>query len=189
MQSLLVRRSIMLRCLMLLLLLGSTARAELMSLEIVKREPFAEGKSFGEVGPYEKLTGIARFAVDPAHVRNRVIVDLDKAPRNRAGKVEFEADVFILAPQDRAKGNGAILYDVNNRGNKLALGMFNSGDPGNGFLFRCGYTVVWSGWDGELLADGKRLLLRAPIALEDGNLIRGVVRYEMVSDGKAESQP
>src|SRR5262249_35340655 len=74
-------------------------------------------------------------------------------------------------------------------GNRLALGMFNSGDPGNGFLFRRGYTVVWSGWDGELLPGGGRLLLRAPIAREDGKPIRGVVRYEMVADGKAESQP
>lgn len=175
--------------LLVLLVCPAGLRAELISLEIHKTEPFADGKSFGDVGPYEKLTGVARFAVDPMHVRNRVIVDVELAPRNQAGKVEFAADVFILAPKDRRKGNGAILYDVNNRGNRLALGMFNSGDPGNGFLCRRGYTVVWSGWDGELLTGGGRLLLKAPIAVEGDKPIRGVVRYEMMADAKAESQP
>src|SRR5205814_8235135 len=133
------------------------------SLDILRREPFAEGQAFGDVGPYERIIGVARFAVDPQHARNRAIVDLDLAPRNAAGKVEFESDFFILAPRDAAKGNGAIFYDVNNRGNKLALGMFNralggdNNDPttakeaGDGFLFRRGYTVVWCGWIGELL--------------------------------------
>src|SRR4051812_32624577 len=101
---------------------SSAARAELQELVIHRREPFAGGAAFGDTGPYEKLVGVARFAVDPAHARNRPIVDLPLAPRNADGKVEFEADVFILAPKDPAKGNGAILYDVNNRGNKLALG-------------------------------------------------------------------
>src|SRR5205807_1018594 len=111
------------------------------------------------------------------------------------GKVEFESDVYLLAPKDLTKGNGAVFYDVNNRGNKLALGMFNSGgggndptsmaDAGNGFLFRRGYTVVWSGWNGEILPGNNRLLLRAPVALENGKPVRGIVRYEMVADALA----
>ena len=115
------------------------------------------------------------------------------------GKVEFEADVCILVPKDPTKGNGALLYDVNNRGNKLALGMFNSGrggndpttpaDAGNGFLFRRGYTVVWCGWIGELLPGNHRLLLRAPSPREDGKPIRGIVRYEMMTDAPAETLP
>ena len=146
---------------LLFLLAASDVRAELQSFAILHREPFAEGAAFGATGPYEKIIGVARFAIDPAHVRNRGIVDLPLAPRNSDGKVEFEADVFILAPKDLAKGNRALLYDVNNRGNKLALRMFNNApginnpttraDAGNGFLFQQGYTVVWSGWIGELL--------------------------------------
>jgi len=58
--------------------------------------------AFGKTGPYEVLVGVARFAVDPAHLRNRAVVDLPLAPRNKDGKVEFEADVFILAPTDPA---------------------------------------------------------------------------------------
>jgi hypothetical protein len=180
-------------------LVTASARAELRALELSKREPFAGGASFGETGPYEKLVGVARFAVDPSHPRNRLIVDLDKAPRNSDGKVEFEADVFILAPKDPATGNGAIFYDVNNRGNKLALGFFNRGpggndpvttaDAGDGFLMRRGYTVVWCGWIGELLPGSHRLLLRAPVATDDGKPIHGVVRYETVSDTPVETMP
>src|SRR5262249_35713217 len=98
-----------------------------------------------------------------------------------------------------ARGNGAILYDVNNRGNKLALGFFNRGGGGNdpgkdgnagdGFLFRRGYTVVWCGWIGELLPGNNRLLLRAPVATGGGKPVRGVARYETVSDGSAETLP
>jgi hypothetical protein len=178
---------------------AAPARAELVSFEILRRAPFAAGASFGAAGPYERIIAVARYAVDPAHPRNRVIVDLPLAPRNAAGKVEFEADVFILAPKDPAKGNGAILYDVNNRGNKLALGFFNRGGGGNdpttpahagdGFLFRRGYTVVWSGWIGELLPGNHRLLLRAPVASDGGRPIRGLVRYETTSDKPAETLP
>jgi hypothetical protein len=189
------------RCLVLVLALlaAPSAQAEVISLKIHKREPFAGGKAFGEVGPYEQLTGVARFAIDPGHAANRVIVDLDLAPKNADGKVEFAADVVILTPKDPAKGNGAIFYEVNNRGNKLALGMFNRppGDPGptkdnpagDGFLMRKGYTIVWSGWIGELLPGDDRLLLQAPLALQDGKLLRGIVRQETSSDTKVKSMP
>jgi hypothetical protein len=184
---------------LILLLISTSARAELIGLEIHTREDLASGKEFGATGAYEKLIGVARFAVDPAHKRNRAIVDLDLAPRNEAGKVEFASDVFILKPKDITKGNRAILYDVNNRGNKLALGMFNSApgsnDPtmeahaGNGFLFRRGYTIVWSGWIGELLPGNNRLLLAPPVATAGGMGITGKVRFEMVTDRPAESLP
>src|SRR5688572_29222334 len=90
------------------------ASAELVELKVLQREPYAEGKTFGDVGPYEKIVGIAKFAVDPDHPKNKAIVDLNLAPRNAQGNVEFESDVYILAPKDLAKGNGAIFYDVNN---------------------------------------------------------------------------
>jgi hypothetical protein len=178
---------------------ASSARGEVVALEILKREAFAGGQSFGMVGPYEQLTAVARFAIDPKDDRNRVIVDLDLAPRNDDGKVEFVADVVILTPKNPAKGNGAIFYDVNNRGKKLALGMFNRppGGPGpdeknpagDGFLMRQGYTVVWSGWIGELLPGDGRLLLQAPQARVNGELVRGIVRYEMSSDKPVKSMP
>jgi hypothetical protein len=194
------RRTFLFLCSVLALAyLAPPARAELRALDISRREPFAGGIAFGKTGPYEILVGVAHFAVDPNHPRNRAVVDLPLAARDKEGKVEFEADVFILAPRDPAKGNGAILYDVNNRGNKLALHFFNDApggnnpstavDAGNGFLFRHGYTVVWCGWIGELLPGNHRLLLHAPIATDHGKPIRGIVRYEMSTNRPAETLP
>jgi hypothetical protein len=178
---------------------GSIARAELRTLEIISRQPFAEGMEFGSTGAYERIIGVGRFAVDPGHARNRGIVDLDKAAKDDTGKVLFESDVVILAPKDPARGNGAVLYDVNNRGNKLAVRFFNLGgggndpltkaDAGDGFLFRRGYTVVWCGWIGEMLPGNHRMLLKVPVATENGKPIRGPVRFEMTTDAAAETLP
>ena len=165
------------------------AKAELVRFEITERVAFAGGHSFGEVGPYEKLVGRAYFALDPTLRQNEAVVDLELAPRNAAGRVEFWADLCILAPADPTKGNGALLYDVNNRGNKLALGMFNYGGhnnpttkehAGDGFLMRHGFTVIWSGWDGELLPGGDRLRLFAPLARDGETPITGTVRCEFI---------
>jgi hypothetical protein len=132
------------------------AQARVTSIEVSQREAFAGGQEFGEVGAYEKVVGRFHGELDPAEPLNAGIVDLDRAPRNAEGRVEYTSDFFILKPADMAKGNGALFYDVNNRGRKLALGQFNSappsGDPttardaGNGFLMRNGFTIVWSGW-------------------------------------------
>jgi hypothetical protein len=175
---------------LLALLLSASASAEVVRFEITTREPLADGKTFGDVGRYERIEGRVFYAIDPALPQNRPIVDLDKAPRNKDGRVEFSADLFILAPADPAKGNGAVLYDVNNRGNKVAIRMFHDGgggnemktaaDAGDGFLLRHGFTVVWSGWDGELLPGGGRLRLAAPVARDGDRPITGPVRCEIV---------
>ncbi len=184
-------------CQAALLICASLAQAEVVDLRILKRESFAGGKAFGAAGPYDQITAIAKFAIDPKDPRNQRIVDLDLAPRNAAGKVEFSTDVIILSPKDSAKGNGAIFYDVNNRGRQLALGMFNRpvGGPspgganpaGDGFLMRMGYTVVWSGWTGESLPGDGRLLFHPPQAYQNGKLVRGLVRYELSADTKVKS--
>jgi hypothetical protein len=167
-------------------LLAPVACGEVVRYEITERQPFADGESFGEVGPYERISGRVHFAIDPQLAQNQTIVDLEHAPRDEKGRVQFSADVFLLAPKDPARGNGAVLYDVNNRGNKLALRFFNDtpggNNPklaGNGFLMRQGYTVVWSGWIGELLPGNARLRLSAPVARDGKMPITGKVRYEM----------
>jgi len=158
--------------------------AEVVSVEISSRTPYANGQTFGERGAYEQLRGKVRFAVDPALEANRQIVDLELAPRNAEGRVEFSADLEILAPADLSRANGALLYDVNNRGNRTCLGMFNGG--GDDFLMRQGLIVVWSGWIAETLPGGDRLRLTAPIATENGRPIRGIVRAEMTPDQPAD---
>ena len=69
------------------------AHAEVTRIEIASRTDILAGKPFGTSGVYEKIVGKVFFSVDPAHPRNKAIVDLDKAPRDAAGRVTFSADV------------------------------------------------------------------------------------------------
>src|SRR5258706_12821939 len=130
--------------------------AEVTRIQVTSQTPFAGGKSFGAVGPYLRVAGRFHGELDPTHPSNRNIADIRLAPRNARGRVEYSADFEILRPADPSKGNGTLLYDVNNRGNKVILRQLNDAPGGNslaapeaagdGFLMRQGFTVVWSGW-------------------------------------------
>ena len=93
--------------------------------EVRLRRPLAGGAPFGDVGPYEELKGSLHFAIDPKHAANERITDVALAPRDQAGRVEFESDVSILVPVDRARGSGRVMLDVVNRGNTVAVPNFN----------------------------------------------------------------
>jgi hypothetical protein len=164
----------------------------LISLDIERVEPLADGAPFGEVGAYERVIGKARGEVDPQHPGNECIALIDKAPLNANGKVEYVTDIFILRPKDPAKGNGRILYEVNNRGRKMLFGNIADGpqgvndpktlaDVGNGFPLRRGYTIVWSGWDPDAPRANMGLGLTAPVATDKGEPIIEMVREEFVS--------
>ena len=125
------------------------AQADVSSVEITERGLIEDGRAFGDAGPYELIAGRITFAVDPAHPRNQVIANLDRAPINADGMVEATGDLRILAPADPERENGVVLVDIANRGRLTALG-FNrgaSGPYGDGFLMKEGYTVVWVGWE------------------------------------------
>jgi len=141
---------VLVKALAWMLLIPAFVRAEVARVEITSRADVMNGAVFGDAGAYEQLTGRIYFAVDPANAHNRVIVDIDKAPKNGAGKVEMSADLSILKPKDPSKGNGAVLFDVVNRGNKTVLTSFNKAsgnNMGDGLILRLGYTVVWVGWE------------------------------------------
>ena len=120
------------------------------------------------------------------------MVDLEHAPRNADGLVEYSANFYMLKPADVERGNRRILYDVNNRGNVRCLQFFNDAvhdnqpcareHAGNGFLMRRGYTVVWSGWQGDISPGAGRLTMRLPVASQDGAPITGAVRTEFMVD-------
>jgi len=133
-------------CLLAVACLAPAVRAGVVRVEIQSRADVLGGREFGLAGPYEKLIGKVYFAVDPANPINKIIADVDKAPRNAEGKVEFSSDLYVLQPKRPERGNGAALYEVSNRGRKGMLGMFNrasgSLDPaseadfGDGFLLK-----------------------------------------------------
>ncbi len=166
-----------------LVAIAAPAAARITALEITHTEhPALGGAAFGAVGQYEWLTGTARGELDPADPANAAIQDLALAPRNAAGRVEYAMDVAILRPAIPAQGNGTLLYDVLNRGRKLAPGVFEQDWPG--FLEAQGFTLVWSGWQGDLPAEGTLMRLAAPLAhAPDGGVLTGTVRkeYELFS--------
>jgi hypothetical protein len=172
------------------------AEAHVVRLRVEHRDPVLNGKAFGNAGAYEKLSGKVEFALDPRLAINKSIVDLDLAPKNAQGLVEFTADFMMLKPVDPAKGNGRLFDEVGNRGGKAMLSMFQkakgSRDPqtaeefGNGALMNQGYTLVWLGWQWDV--PNGQMRMDMPIATEGGKKITGLVRGNFVPNDNAPTQ-
>ncbi len=151
-------------------------------ITIESREPFAAGQTFGEVGAYELLIGTLEFAVDPTHPDNALITDIELAPRDASGKVTFSSNFRLLRPVDPVKGNHRLLLDVPNRGRGPILRNFNDApdvpadsapDPGNGFLMRQGYSIIWCGWQHDSPSSPGVLRLNGPEAMSGGERVSG----------------
>jgi hypothetical protein len=169
---------------------ASPSAAKILKLEITRVDsPAFEGRSFGSVGTYDRIIARATIAVSPDDPHNSIIVDLDRAPRNVQGLVSAVADVEILRPTVAANGNRRLLYEVVNRGNKPGLALFNdnpaavndpvkASDGGNGFLMNRGYTLVWSGWQGDVASGGGRMTFSPPVVPG----ITGLAREDFIFD-------
>jgi len=178
-------------------LVAMSAEARVTRIEIKSRADLVGGKSFGLAGPYEKVVGKVYFTVDPNNPHNKIIVDLDKAPRDAHGLVEFSADLYILKPKDLSRGNGAALFEIANRGGKSLLRFFNharnSLDPsteaemGDSFLMEHGFTLVWVGWQFDVPPGVGQVRLYAPVATDNGKSITGLVRSDFVFTTKVYS--
>ena len=170
------------------------AGARIVRLEIVRTVPAFDGISFGAIGPYQHVFARAYGELDPADPHNTIIQDLSLAPRDAHGMVDYSTDVEFLRPADASRSNGALLFEVNNRGNKLAIAAFDAGvplgtsdrnalaNPGDGWLMRQGYTLVWWGWEMDAMPGWNRVLM-PPITAHhpDGSPVTGLVRSEIVT--------
>jgi hypothetical protein len=150
----------------------------------------------GAAGPYSVVTGIVYGKLDPKHADNAGIADLDKAAVDANGYVDYSTDVVILRPKTAASARRVLFYDVVNRGNKIAQGLFIGGgalasgaapDANYPSLLRAGYTVVWSGWQGDVAQTGAgataALGTSFPVPKNaDGTAITGLSREEYVPD-------
>ena len=187
---------------------ASPADARITRIEIDtarSQSPTFGGFSWPNVGQYEKIVGKAYGEVNPHDRQNRVIVDIEFAPRNARGNVEYAFNFYILKPIDLKKGARKMMYEPPNRGGKTwaALGRVtvdpggNGDDPGsaitnatvlaNSFLMPRGYTIAWSGWEDLDSLDNPAFNSTAsfPVARNpDGSSITGP-SYEYIVVGAA----
>lgn len=157
---------------------ATAAQAAVERIEVTERVPFAPGVSFGEYGAYEKIRGVAYYALDPKAAANAAIIDLKRAPRDQRGRVLFSSEFVLLRPT--AAQPTTLLYDVNNRGNVAILGQVNgrspahndpttAADAGDGFLMRHGFSLLFSAWTWDVApqpagADARPLVFAPPVA-------------------------
>jgi hypothetical protein len=174
-----------------LCMLSAPLRAEVTRFEVLGApEIVFEGRSFGEVGRYERIAARATIALDPADPRNALIADITLAPRNAQGRVEAVTEVVVLRPAQAFRGNGTLMVEAPNRGRELAGQLYNDGaanglmsgrDAGNGFLLQQGLTLVWVGWQADIPPGegrGAGLRLEAPVVPN----VTGVSREEFLFD-------
>lgn len=137
-----------------------------------RRSRYAKGQSFGDWGPFEQIDGVLTFAVDPSAKANQTIIDLEPAPRDSEGRVRFEADFSLIKPVDSMPAPRRLLVELPNRGRRRAVDTFNrtgapasaSPPPGDGFLFRHGFSVASIGWQWDVHRGDVLMGLEAPHA-------------------------
>lgn len=162
-----------------LLFTAVLAQAAVVRVDVTKRTDMPEVN-------YERIDATIHFAVDPQLPANKIIVDLDRAPRNAQGLVEFSSDLVVMKPKDPAKSNGTALFEVSNRGGRGLISMFDLAqgrdDLGDRLLFDSGYTLVWVGWEFDV-PDRTHMKLYAPVIKG----LTGPVRSEIIVDRPATS--
>ena len=156
---------------------AAAASAEVVRVAVASRTDVEYG--------YEKIVGRIFFAVDPADPHNRLIADIDRAPRNAAGLVEFSSDLYILRP--KSGGAGVALVDIVNRGRVTVLNSFNrsnlsGGELGDGLLMKRGFTVVAVGWEFDVPAREGAVRIDVPAAVENGRPVTPLVSGQFTPD-------
>lgn len=157
----------------------TTAAKPQMRLTVTATEDVAG--TWGSTGAYEKVTGTLHGEVDPADPKNAVIQDLQLAPVNARGMVEYSADFVMLKPKDLSKASGVLRYDAPNRGNILTMPN-PAATPGDAVYFERGYVLLYSAWQGDVpKSTPARLTVTVPVAKNrDGSSITGPYRTELV---------
>lgn len=156
----------------------AVSEAKIIRIVIDKTELYANGKQFGNVGQYQRLTGRAFGEVSPTDVHNTIIQDIALAPRNERGMVEYEMEFVLLKPLDANKSNHLLYYSVPNRGN------IGGADT---TLLKRGYIYLWGGWQGDIIGDNK-IKIKVPVATENGKEIIGKLHAELIVNENSPTQ-
>jgi hypothetical protein len=163
-----------------MVVLAGLAQAAVTRIEVAQRVDLP-------IANYEQITGKVYFAVDPKLPHNQIIADIDRAPKNAKGLVEFSSDLVVLRPKDASKGNGTALLEISNRGGRGMLGMFDLAngrelrtkeDFGDPLLFEAGYTLVWVGWEFDVPDRAGMMHLYAPVIKGLTGLVRSEIEFD-----------
>jgi hypothetical protein len=145
--------------------------ARITRVVVEQRERAYDGKPFGSAGSFEKLTGHIYGELDPKDPLNAVITDLQFAPRNDRGMVDYSSTFTVTKPVDVTKGSGVLFYLVSNRGNIPLPGGLDITE-----LLKRGHVVMASGWQGDVTPRGGAQTITVPVATKpDGSSITGPV--------------
>ena len=171
---------------------GASVEARVTRFVVERATPYADGRAFGDAGAFERLEGTAYFEVDPSDPLNAVVVNIERAPRNARGLVEFSAPFVLIKPVDVTRGNGKLLYGLNNRGNGIEIPFHTFPRPpvgstdnvGDGFFFKLGFAFVDAGWAADIETTETRLGATIPVAVQpDGSAIMAPIRIEYRGEG------
>ena len=142
------------------------AEARVTRIEILKTErvdpssPAAQGVP--QTPPYERMSGKFYGELDPADPKNALVTDIQLAPRNARGKVEYVGTFSLMKPLDLSRASGVLIYSVVNRGNGVA-----SASPE-------GHISLVSGWQGDVVPSATNQTIQVPRARNaDGSSITG----------------
>ena len=147
-----------------LLLLAQVASADVVRIDVRRRD---------DVGTHERTIGRVYFAIDPKLPANRRIADIDLAPTNADGRIEFSSDLLFFRPKQAGRARGSVFLEVVNRGRDQSLAIMSgaqqrdlspeSWDLGDRFLLDQGFAVAFLGWQFDV-APAQGLTFRAPMA-------------------------
>jgi hypothetical protein len=171
---------------MVICTLADRVEAQVTTITITSRAPFSNGQVFGAAGPYEEITGLAAGEIDPRDPRNALITDIELAPRQANGKVAYRTTFTIRKPIDMTRSSGVLFYNIVNRGGKNGPATWHyDGDPGDGFMYKLGQVLLWSGWQGDMpistVASGQQGI-DVPVARHpDGSAVTGRVVERFVN--------
>ncbi|MGH8026126.1 MAG: hypothetical protein ACREO0_05285, partial [Pseudoxanthomonas sp.] len=189
-KSKLLKRVALLSC----IALSPLAHAEVVTVDVVSRQPWAGGKAFGEAGAYEVLRGTVHYAIDPHSAAARDVADIRYAPTNARGLVEYSGPFVVIRPVDAARANHTTLIEVANRGRTGMDGLFFETEGGldlsapeaverltDPTFFHLGYSLAWVGWEARL--DPGKFGLQVPVARVH-SLARATFAADEMASGK-----
>ena len=153
-----------------ILICAPGVQARVTRIVVEHREsPAFGGQAFGKAGQYEVLSGHFFGEIDPKDAHNSIIMDIQFAPRNARGMVEYSATFALSKPIDMAKSNGVLYYSVSNRGRGAPV----ASDDGR--------VNLLSGWQGDLPQRPDAQTIVVPVAHKsDGSPLTGPVLERLI---------